>query len=521
MIYLFIFLFSLNIEKRNVKIFINEHKDVYLIHDLGVSIEHLYDDYIETHLDDEMIKKLQKIGYRVEEIKEKENYFTNYHNYEQMVAKIDSIEQEYPNLAKKIIIGYTQQGRTIWALKISDNVNLIEPEPRVRFVGIIHGDEPIGCELTLYLADTLTRGYNSNSYITNLVNNREIYLIPIFNVDGMENASRYYANGIDPNRNFPVPDGSIGGDGTYSVFQETQAFINWSDTMNFVLSVTFHSGAKIVNYQWDYTNQYPPFYQLIRKIAIGYAIRNDTIFYSPTPYSIADSGTVRGYVWYPAPGSLQDWAYHWTGCIDLTVELNNNKWPNASKLPVLWECNRNSMLWIIEQSGKGLSGIVKDSLTGIPIRADYQIQGVNKIFKTGNNGEFSRPLIDGNYTITFSKENYIPKTISGIPVSFDTTTFIEVFLLQTTGIDDTTKINIFIRNPFRKDYTFQYFIPESGYYDLLITDISGRIIKSIFKEKFLYKGLYPDKIEDLPTGIYFISLISRKEKALKKIIYLR
>ncbi len=350
MVYLFLLIGFL--DKKNVKIYINEHNDVYVIHNLGVSIEYLYDDFIETHINDVMIKKIEEAGFKVEIIPEiNDFYFTDYHSYEQMVEKLDSIVNEYPEIAKKVFVGTTQQGRTIWALKISDNVDLIEKEPRVRFIGIIHGDEPIGCELCLYLADTLTKGYGNEPYITNLVNSREIFLIPMFNVDGRVNASRYYANGIDPNRNFPVPDGSIGDDGTYTVFQETQALMDWSDTMNFVLSVTYHGGAKIVNYQWDYTDEYPPFYELIRKISIGYAIRNDTIFYSPSPSYIADSGTVRGYVWYPAPGSLQDWAYQWTGCIDLTVELNNNKWPNASKLPVIWDCNRNSMFFIIEQAG--------------------------------------------------------------------------------------------------------------------------------------------------------------------------
>lgn len=520
MIYLIILLG--NIERKNVKIFINEHKDVYQIHNLGVSIEHLYEYYIETHIDDDMIEKLTNLGYKIQETQEMKYYFTGYHDYVQMVAKLDSIESEYPNLAKKVFVGTTQQGRTIWALKISDNVNLIEPEPRVRFIGIIHGDEPIGCELTLYLADTLTKSYNIDPYITNLVNTREIYLIPMFNVDGRENSSRYYANWVDPNRNFPVPDSSIGDDGTDTVYQETQALMDWSDTMNFVLSVTYHGGAKIVNYQWDYTYVLPPLYELIRKIAIGYAIRNDTIFLSPSVAG-ADSGTIRGYVWYEVDGSLQDWSYHWTGCIDLTVELDNIKWPSSSKLPVIWNCNRNSMLWIIEQSGKGISGLVKDSITGNPLKAVYQIQGVDKTFKTGNNGEFSRPLLSGNYTLTFSKDNYFSKTLHNIPVSFDTTTYIEVKLSPITGIIvDTTNINLIIKNPFKKDDTFVYFIPESGYYNLEIFDISGRIKRTIFKNKFLSRGLsLPQRIEGLNSGIYFIRLSYEKNNILKKIIYLK
>uniref|UniRef100_A0A7C4YEP2 T9SS type A sorting domain-containing protein n=1 Tax=candidate division WOR-3 bacterium TaxID=2052148 RepID=A0A7C4YEP2_UNCW3 len=520
---IFLFLLITQDIKKEVRIFVNEHKDVYVIHNLGVSIENYNGEFIETHLDNNMIQKLKERGYRVEIIDKKEDYpKVDYHNYASMVSKLDSIVSQYPAIAKKYIVGTTQQGRTIWALKISDNVELDEREPEVRFIGIIHGDEPIGCELTLYLADTLTKSYGIDSYLTSLVNDREIYLIPMFNVDGRENSSRFYANGVDPNRNFPVPDGSIGDDGTYTIFQETQNLMDWSDTMNFVLSVTYHSGAKIVNYQWDYTNAYPPLYSLIRKIAIGYAIRNDTIFYSPDPSWCADSGTVRGYLWYPAPGSLQDWSYHWTGCIDYTIELNSSKWPSSSKLPVIWENNKKSMLWLIEQAGKGIRGIVKDSITGNTIQAEYSIQGVNKTFRTGKNGDFSRPLLNGNWTLVFTKTGYFEKVVSNIPVSFDSTTFIEVLMKPISGmIEDTMHLSIIIEKyPFLKE-SFLYFIPESGNYSLKIFDLSGRIVKNIFDGKFINKGIYTCNIGDLKDGVYFIIINSERERITKKVIYLK
>ena len=430
-----ILLAALPLEKARVKIDIGNHNQVYELHELGVSIEHLKKNYAESHLTKEMIEKIKRAGFMVEILPEEKFSEAGYHSYDQMVTKLDSIVSNYANITRMVSIGTTQQGRTIWALKISDNVNQDEAEPEIRFIGIIHGDEPIGCENVLRLADTLTQSYGADSLITYLVNNREIWLIPMYNADGRENSTRYLADGEDPNRDFPVPDGRPNGGSVSGTSLETQELMAWLDTMNFVMSVTYHSGARVVNYQWDYSNSLPPFVNLIRKISIGYAIRNDSMFLDPYPLN-ADSGTVRGYLWYEADGTLQDWAYYATGCIDLTIELNRPKWPDASKLPELWRENRESMLWFIDQAGKGVRGIVTDHSTGNPVPCTYYVKGVSKIFHNDSIvGDFYRPLLTGNYTFVFKADGYDSLVFSNVNVKFDSTTFLNVELWPLVAVN--------------------------------------------------------------------------------------
>ena len=55
-----------------------------------------------------------------------------YYTYSEIVANLDSMYAQYPNLiTQKYSIGSSQQSRIMWAVKISDNPNINENEPAV------------------------------------------------------------------------------------------------------------------------------------------------------------------------------------------------------------------------------------------------------------------------------------------------------------------------------------------------------------------------------------------------------
>ncbi|MEV5435623.1 M14 family metallopeptidase [Streptomyces sp. NPDC052682] len=111
---------------------------------------------------------------------------SRYHNYAEMNAEIDQRLQAYPSLMSKRVIGKSYQGRDIVAIKISDNVTADENEPEVLFTHHQHAREHLTVEMALYLIRELGAGYGSDSRITNLVNNREIWILPDLNPDGGE-----------------------------------------------------------------------------------------------------------------------------------------------------------------------------------------------------------------------------------------------------------------------------------------------------------------------------------------------
>ncbi|MEU1313873.1 M14 family metallopeptidase [Streptomyces tibetensis] len=111
---------------------------------------------------------------------------SKYHNYAEMTSEINSIVSANPSIASQRVIGKSYQGRNIVAIKISDNVGTDESEPEVLFTHHQHAREHLTVEMALYLLRELTSGYGSDSRVTGMVNNREIWIVPDINPDGGE-----------------------------------------------------------------------------------------------------------------------------------------------------------------------------------------------------------------------------------------------------------------------------------------------------------------------------------------------
>ncbi|MFF4273294.1 M14 family metallopeptidase [Streptomyces sp. NPDC001536] len=152
---------------------------------------------------------------------------SRYHNYAEMTSEINSVVSANSSIASTRVIGTSYQGRNIVAIKISDNVATDESEPEVLFTHHQHAREHLTVEMALYLLNELTSDYGSDSRVTNMVNSREIWIIPDLNPDGGEydvatgsyrswrknrqpNSGSSYV-GTDLNRNWAYRFGCCGG----------------------------------------------------------------------------------------------------------------------------------------------------------------------------------------------------------------------------------------------------------------------------------------------------------------------
>jgi len=115
--------------------------------------------------------------------------FTEYHQYDELTSELSQLEDTYPSISKLSIIGQSHETRSIWALKISDNVASDEAEPVIYIDGAIHGNEWIGVEAALFTAKHLLENYESDPIIQNIVDNAEIWIVPMLNPDGHSNLS--------------------------------------------------------------------------------------------------------------------------------------------------------------------------------------------------------------------------------------------------------------------------------------------------------------------------------------------
>jgi murein tripeptide amidase MpaA len=109
-----------------------------------------------------------------------------FHTYAEMSADVAAVAAAHPDIVQRFSIGTSYQGRTIWAVKISDNVATDENEPEVLFDGLTHSDEHMGLEMTLHILHWLADGYGHDARITNIVNTREVWIILAVNPDGAE-----------------------------------------------------------------------------------------------------------------------------------------------------------------------------------------------------------------------------------------------------------------------------------------------------------------------------------------------
>jgi len=211
---------------------------------------------------------------------------SGYHNYSEMVAAINQLTSTYPSLISSTTIGTSYQGRAIYAIKISDNVGTDENEPEVLFTHHQHAREHLTVEMALYLMNLFTGSYGTDPQITDLVNSREIWILPDLNPDGGEydiatgsyrswrknrqpNSGSSYV-GTDLNRNWNYNWGCCGGSSsspsseTYrGAFGESAPEV--SVVANFVRSrvvggaqqittgIDFHTYSELVLWPFGYT----------------------------------------------------------------------------------------------------------------------------------------------------------------------------------------------------------------------------------------------------------------------------
>ncbi|WP_393097553.1 M14 family metallopeptidase [Streptomyces sp. LN325] len=111
---------------------------------------------------------------------------SKYHNYAEANAEIDQRIAAHPGIMSKRVIGKSYQGRDIIAVKVSDNVAADENEPEALLTFHQHAREHLTVEMALYLLRELGAGYGSDSRVTSMVDNREIWIVPDLNPDGGE-----------------------------------------------------------------------------------------------------------------------------------------------------------------------------------------------------------------------------------------------------------------------------------------------------------------------------------------------
>lgn len=108
-----------------------------------------------------------------------------YHTDDQLADFLARLAKNHPTLAKVHSLGTSVEGRDLIAIEISRDVGH-RPlmMPMFKYVANMHGDETIGREMLIYLAQYLLDNYGIVPEVTHLVDNTDIFLVPSMNPDG-------------------------------------------------------------------------------------------------------------------------------------------------------------------------------------------------------------------------------------------------------------------------------------------------------------------------------------------------
>lgn len=320
------------------RIHLSDKSQMKEIFGLNLDIAYVkYGQYIDIVTNNEEVNRLRSSGYNIEIIHddlvafyqsrfEKDKSMGGYHTYIEVNAALDSMHTLYPSItSNRINIGSTLEGKTIWALKISDNPTLDEDEPEVYYNALTHAREPMGMEVLLYFMWHLLHNYGTDSLATYLVNNRELWFVPVVNPDGYEYNRQTDPNGggmwrknrrncgsgygIDLNRNFGYmwgyddegsspycSDETYRGSGPFSE-PETQVLRDFVNGKNFVMCLDNHTYGMYLLYPWGYARLYTKHQNLFVAIAETMAVFNG--------HSIGTSWELL----YPTNGASDDWEY--------------------------------------------------------------------------------------------------------------------------------------------------------------------------------------------------------------------
>ena len=405
----------------------------------------------------------------------------SYHTHDQLENELERLAKDHPRHARIFRLHLSsRKGSSLVGLRISKDLppedegrgqsnhrnrgprqfgpNAFEARPRVKLVGNMHGNEPVGRELLIHFARFLLEG-DHDKRTKRLMESTDLYILPTMNPDGFARGSmgkcsggsyaagRLNEGGQDLNRDFPdfSDFDAQERDPDYDIFdgrqQETKALMRWILDGHFVLSSNFHDGAVLVNYPWDNyhgdpfrtgvyeTPDHEEFYHIATTYSFAHKTMNDTLRACPT-WGYFKDGVTNGADWYSVFGGMQDFNYLFANTMEVTVEVSCCKYPHRSKLLLEWEQNKDSLFEYVAQAQRGIKGRVTDA-EGLPVQG-AKIRVAKEIRRNRNGrvkinwresvvtsdhlGYYWRILVPGKYNVQAFVDRQILDKNSGLYV---------------------------------------------------------------------------------------------------------
>lgn len=297
-----------------------------------------------------------------------------YMTYAQMTAKLQAMAQQYPQLVTLEDVGDTylkQTGRApnhdIWAISITNKQT--GQKPTLMLTAGVHARELAPVELVMKLAEELTSKYGKDPQITQLMDTREVVLLPMVNVDGRvevekgdtwkrKNMNTSRGDGVDLNRNFDAhwnfeglnvpnswkrgltdPRGQTYSGSAAASEPETQAVQSMYTRKRINASMDIHAYGEM--FFWPLGSQREPIPEVNQYRAV----------YQNTFARHGYKGGTSLDLLYATSGTTDDYGYVRHGAFSMGSEVGKSFRPSYGEVEAMWQMTRPSWLGLIQAAG--------------------------------------------------------------------------------------------------------------------------------------------------------------------------
>ena len=313
----------------------------------------------------EYVKKVAKQRKSQEKLELEEKFDDEYRKARpyQTLAEInkqlDDIIAKNPDIFSGGVYGKSVNGNDLRWVRMNTG-----PGDKVEILisGNIHAHELAAGQMVLAILQHFADKYGKDLEVTRLVENADIYFIPILNPDNMDKAVKMQAkygittfirknvNKVDLNRNFPYPEKAVemvkdSAGSPKKISQtyrgpkpfsepEVKYLIDFVDKHDFLLSLNYHTTGGLLLYVPGTYPDPEPDTELMKEMAQAY---QDEQF---DKYSVQPAIDL-----YPTLGAMDDYLYHRYGMLSFTVEIGTNGMKrglvirNGTFSPIFWTYN--------------------------------------------------------------------------------------------------------------------------------------------------------------------------------------
>ena len=403
----------------SVRVWYQDSKIIKSIQDVGISLEHSSikpDSYIDFIISDHEKIMLSTNGIIFEVLIDDMTMFYKSRNipavsrsfplgsmqgnytWSELNQRFDELKAAYPEIiSDKLILGESFEGNDIWAFKLSDNPNVDEGEPEILYTGLTHSREPLSMMNLFYFVQNLAEAYSSNNDLESnyLINEREMWFIPVINPDGyiynesiepqgggMHRKNRRDTNcgqgtqrGVDLNRNFSFGWGTdntgSSPDPCYATYRgqdsfselETQIVRDFIEEREFMNVLHYHSYGNTYIHPFG-DGSYPDSLDLLAFRGLAQDMSNFNNYTFGTGYET---------IGYTVNGDAVDWTYGGNNILTYTPEVgsaNQGFWPSADEVESICidQYEPNKTFALVAGSDFVLDGysFINDLQPGIP-----------------------------------------------------------------------------------------------------------------------------------------------------------